>query len=50
MPPACMTLATVITGEFNTGTPVPQGTDSILFQNLTDEEIQEIQDALDSSA
>ncbi|CAN8097844.1 unnamed protein product [Discula destructiva] len=48
MPPACMTLATVITGEFNVGTPVPQGSDSMLFQNLSDEDIQEIQNALDS--
>lgn len=50
MPPACMTLATVITGEFNVGNPVPQGTDSMLFQNLSNEDIQEIQDALDGSA
>ncbi|KAI2602306.1 hypothetical protein GGR54DRAFT_645171 [Hypoxylon sp. NC1633] len=48
MPPACMTLATVITGQFDEGSPVPQGTDSILFQNLTNEEIREIQDAIDT--
>jgi hypothetical protein len=48
MPPACMTLATVITGQFNVGNPVPMGSDSMLFQNLSSEDMQEIQDALDA--
>jgi hypothetical protein len=45
-----MTLSTIITGKFNEGNPVPQGTDSILFSNLSAESIQEIQDALDAHA
>lgn len=50
MPPACMTLSTVITGNYDTGNPVPQGSDSMLFQDLTADQVQEIQDALDSAA
>lgn len=45
-----MTLATVITGQYNQGNPIPMSSDSILFSNLTDEEILEIQAALDSNA
>ncbi|GAP84638.1 hypothetical protein SAMD00023353_1101730 [Rosellinia necatrix] len=48
MPPACMTLATVITGQFNVGNPIPMGSSSILFQNLSSEDMQEIQNALDA--
>ncbi|KAI1180455.1 hypothetical protein F4777DRAFT_574217 [Nemania sp. FL0916] len=48
MPPACMTLATVITGKYDAGNPVPMGSSSILFQNLSDDDIKEIQDALDA--
>ncbi|KAI0434846.1 hypothetical protein F5Y09DRAFT_354841 [Xylaria sp. FL1042] len=48
MPPACMTLATVITGQFDVGNPVPMGSSSILFQNLSSDDIQQIQDALDA--
>ncbi|KAH7309823.1 hypothetical protein B0I35DRAFT_463737 [Stachybotrys elegans] len=48
IPPSCMTLATVITGEHNQGSPIPMGSDSILFQNLSNEEIMEIQAALDA--
>ncbi|KAK7739769.1 hypothetical protein SLS53_005739 [Cytospora paraplurivora] len=48
IPSACMTLSTVLTGQYNTGNPVPEGTDSILFQNLNSTEIQEIHDALES--
>ncbi|KAL1884049.1 hypothetical protein Daus18300_000158 [Diaporthe australafricana] len=47
LPPACMTLSGVLTGEYNEGNPVPQGTDSILFTGLSESSIQEIQDALD---
>lgn len=46
LPPACMTLSGVLTGEYNEGNPVPQGVDSILFTGLSDESIDEIQDAL----
>lgn len=48
MPPACMTLSTVITGQFDAGNPVPQGSDSVLFQNLADSDIAAIQDALNA--
>lgn len=41
-----MTLSGVLTGEYNEGNPVPQGVDSILFTGLSDESIDEIQDAL----
>lgn len=47
LPPPCMTLSGVLTDKYNEGNPVPQGTDSILFTGLSDESIQEIQDALD---
>lgn len=43
-----MTLSTIITGRFNAGNPVPQGTDSISFTGLSNEDVQEIQDALDA--
>ncbi|KAI9147431.1 hypothetical protein HJFPF1_12451 [Paramyrothecium foliicola] len=48
IPPSCMTLATVITGQHNQGNPIPMGSASILFQNLSNEEIMEIQAALDA--
>lgn len=41
-----MTLSTVLTGTFNEGDPVPMGSDSIQFSNLTDDTINEIEDAL----
>lgn len=50
VPSACMTLSTVITGQFDEGNPVPEGTDSILFSGLTDDDIQQIQDALNAHA
>ncbi|CRG86348.1 hypothetical protein PISL3812_03353 [Talaromyces islandicus] len=46
MPPACMTLCGVLTNVYNEGNPVPEGTDSVRFTNLTPGDIQEIQDAL----
>lgn len=46
LPPACMTLSGVVTGKYNEGNPVPQGVDSVLFTGLSDETIDEIQDAL----
>jgi hypothetical protein len=50
IPSACMTLSTIITGKFDAGNPVPQGTDSISFTNLSNEDVQAIQDALDARA
>ncbi len=35
-----MTLSTVITGQFNAGNPIPEGTDSILFSNLSDDDVR----------
>lgn len=46
IPSACMTLSGVLTGKYNEGNPVPMGVDSILFTGLTDETIDEIEDAL----
>lgn len=43
-----MTLLTVITGIFDEGDPLVEGTDSVLFTNLSNESIQKIQDALDA--
>ncbi|KAI1377696.1 hypothetical protein F4677DRAFT_459001 [Hypoxylon crocopeplum] len=48
VPPACMTLLTVITGVFDEGNPVPQGNDAVLFEGLSNADIKEIQDALDA--
>ena len=50
MPPACMTLSTTITGKFNEGNPVPEGNDAIQFSNLSNDDIQAIQDALNAHA
>ena len=41
-----MTLSTVITGTLDEGNPVPMGSDSIQFTNLSDGDIQTIKDAL----
>ncbi|KAF2227153.1 hypothetical protein BDZ85DRAFT_279047 [Elsinoe ampelina] len=46
LPPTCMVLATTITGTFNEGTPVPMGTDSIQFNNVSDETIDAMEQAL----
>ncbi|KAI0390905.1 hypothetical protein F5Y17DRAFT_461336 [Xylariaceae sp. FL0594] len=48
IPPACMTLSTVLTGKYDEGNPVPMGSSSILFQNLSQQDMQDIQNALDS--
>lgn len=45
-----MTLLTVLTDEHSAGSPVPEGTDSALFTDLSEEEIHEIQVALDARA
>lgn len=41
-----MTLSGVLTDKYNEGNPVPQGVDSILFTGLSNESIDELQDAL----
>jgi hypothetical protein len=43
-----MTLATVVSGEYDLGSPVPEGTDSILFSGLSDDQIVNLQDALNA--
>ncbi|KAF3014714.1 hypothetical protein G7054_g6360 [Neopestalotiopsis clavispora] len=48
VPSSCMTLATVITGKYNAGNPIPEGSDSILFQNMSDDDLQALQNALNS--
>ncbi|KAJ6017128.1 hypothetical protein N7451_000507 [Penicillium sp. IBT 35674x] len=50
MPVACMDLATVITGKFDEGNPVPLSNNAIRFSGLTNDDINKIQDALDSRA
>ncbi|KAI5244728.1 hypothetical protein E4T43_03583 [Aureobasidium subglaciale] len=47
MPAPCMNLATVITGDYNAGNPVPMSSDSILFSGLSNKQLQSIQNALD---
>jgi hypothetical protein len=48
MPAPCMNLATVITGDYNAGNPIPMSSSSILFRGLTQDQLQQIQDTLDS--
>jgi hypothetical protein len=43
VPSTCMVLATVLTGSFNAGYPVPMGADSLKFSGLTDGELKELQ-------
>ncbi|OKL63624.1 hypothetical protein UA08_00956 [Talaromyces atroroseus] len=47
MPPACMALCGVLTGIYNEGNPVPESSSSVSFTNLSSEDIQQIQNALD---
>jgi len=47
MPAPCMNLATVITGDYNAGNPIPMSSSSILFRGLTKDQLQQIQDTLD---
>ncbi|KAI7532049.1 hypothetical protein KC331_g13778 [Hortaea werneckii] len=49
MPAPCMNLAIVITGDYNAGNPIPQGSSSILFRGLTQAQLQQIQDTLDAN-
>lgn len=46
VPSACMTLVTVITGQYDEGNPVPMGSDSVQFSGLSDSDIDEIESAL----
>ncbi|KAI1456557.1 hypothetical protein F4805DRAFT_458558 [Annulohypoxylon moriforme] len=46
VPSACMTLVTVITGKYDEGNPIPEGSDSVLFQNLSNDDINQIENAL----
>ncbi|KAI4603746.1 hypothetical protein LQW54_004827 [Pestalotiopsis sp. IQ-011] len=48
IPSSCMTLATVITGKYDAGNPIPEGSDSILFQNMSSDDMKALQDALNT--
>ncbi|KAI4782783.1 hypothetical protein E4T52_02326 [Aureobasidium sp. EXF-3400] len=43
VPSTCMVLATVLTGSYNAGYPVPLGADSLRFSGLTDDELHQLQ-------
>lgn len=43
-----MNLATVLTGKFDQGNPVPLSSSSIRFTGLSDDDVHKMQDALDS--
>lgn len=43
-----MNLATVLTGKFDEGNPIPLSSDSIRFTGLSDDDVNKIQEALDS--
>ncbi|KZF26456.1 hypothetical protein L228DRAFT_235526 [Xylona heveae TC161] len=49
LPPACMDLSTVITGDYDAGDPIPMSSSSILFQGLSDDELNQIRDAVNAS-
>jgi len=46
MPPTCMNLATVLTGKFDEGNPVPLSNNAVRFTGLTDDDVNKMQDAL----
>lgn len=50
VPPACMTLVTVLTGVYDEGDPIPEGSDSVMFQNLSNDDVTAIQNALSAHA
>ncbi|KAJ5466437.1 hypothetical protein N7530_010224 [Penicillium desertorum] len=50
MPPACMTLATVLTGKFDQGNPVPLSNNAVRFTGLTDDDVKQMEDALNAHA
>lgn len=43
-----MNLLDVVTGKYDEANPVPKSTGSALFTNMTNENIQAIQNALDA--
>ncbi|KAI3399861.1 hypothetical protein diail_5372 [Diaporthe ilicicola] len=50
LPSSCMTLLTVLTGDYNVGNPLPQGSDSALFRDLTNDDINNLENALKANA
>ncbi|KAI2633926.1 hypothetical protein GGS21DRAFT_543828 [Xylaria nigripes] len=48
MPPPCVALAPGLQGRYAEGNPVPMGCDSVLFQNVSQPVMRDIQDALDA--
>lgn len=46
IPSSCMTLLNVLTGDYNAGNPLPMGSDSALFRDLTNDDINNLQNAL----
>ncbi|KAI4747310.1 hypothetical protein E4T50_02355 [Aureobasidium sp. EXF-12298] len=49
LPAPCMNLATVITGDYNAGNPIPMSSSSVLFRGLTQDQLQQIQDTLNAN-
>ncbi|KAI1778602.1 hypothetical protein F4818DRAFT_456378 [Hypoxylon cercidicola] len=47
LPPACMTLMPDLTDRYDQGNPIPVGDDSVLFHNVPDKWIEELQEALE---
>lgn len=45
-----MNLATVITGKFDQGNPVPLSNNAVRFTGLTDDDIHQMEDALNTHA
>lgn len=43
-----MNLATVLTGKFDEGNPVPLSNNAIRFTGLSDDDVNKMQDALNS--
>ncbi|KAH8785207.1 hypothetical protein F5883DRAFT_636161 [Diaporthe sp. PMI_573] len=46
IPSSCMTLLNVLTGDYNAGNPLPMGSDSALFRDLSNDDINNLQNAL----
>ncbi|KKY39624.1 hypothetical protein UCDDA912_g00328 [Diaporthe ampelina] len=46
IPSSCMTLLNVLTGDYNAGNPLPMGSDSALFRDLSNDDINNLQSAL----
>jgi hypothetical protein len=45
-----MTLATVLTGKFDQGNPVPLSNNAVRFTGLTDDDVKQMEDALNAHA